>query len=132
MNRNGVVGVMLASLMVINKAVDEKHKAQSSDSNTKGNATHQTENMVSVSLLRMLSSTRLPSSVMLLPEQTQSMKRRIGKKQEARVLAQTIQVKSSECGVVLQRLCKFHCTIVINPTVCKSTINHLSFVFKAM
>ena len=102
MNRNGVVGVMLASLMVINKAVDEKHKAQSSDSNTKGNATHQTENMVSVSLLRMLSSTRLPSSVMLLPEQTQSMKRRIGKKQEARVLGQTIKVKSSECGVALQ------------------------------
>ena len=102
MEWKGVVGVVLPSLMVIKKAVDEKHKAQSSDSNTKGNATHQTESTVSVSLLRMLSSTRLPSSVMLLPEQTQSMKNRIGKKQEARVWKQTIQVKSSECGVVLQ------------------------------
>ena len=47
-------------------------------------------------------------------------------------MGQTIQVKSSECGVVLQRLCKFHCTIVTNPVVCQSTINHLSFMFKAM
>ena len=77
--------MVLSSFVVIKKAVDEKHKAQSSDSNTKGNANHQTESTVSVSLLHMLSSTRLPSSVMLLPEQTQSMKRKIGKKQEARV-----------------------------------------------
>ena len=77
---------MLPSLMVIKKAVDESHKTQGSASNTKGNATHQTESTVSVSLLRRPSSTRLPSSVMLLPEQTQSMKRMIGKKQEARVL----------------------------------------------
>ena len=76
-NEKGVVGVVLPSLMVVKKAADEKHKAQSSDSNTKSNAIHQTESTVSVSLLRMLSSTRLPSSVMLLPEQTQSMKRRI-------------------------------------------------------
>ena len=68
-NDKGVVGVVLSSLMVIKKAVDEEHKAQSSASNTKGNATHQTESTVSVSLLRMLSSTRLPSSVMLLPKQ---------------------------------------------------------------
>ena len=81
----------------------------------------------------MLSRTRLPSSVMLLPEQTQCMKRRIGKKQEARVFwGQTIQVKSSECGVVLKRLCNFHCTIVANPVVCQPTTKHLSFVFKAM
>ena len=74
-NEKGVACVVLPSLMVIKKAVDEKHKAQSSDSNTKGNATHQTESTVSVSLLRMLSRTRLPSSVMLLPEQTQCMKK---------------------------------------------------------
>ena len=86
MKWKGVVGVVFPSLMVIKKAVDEKQKAQSSDSNTKGNATHQTESTVSMSLLVMLSSTRLSSSVMLLPEQTQSMKRRIGRKQEAHVL----------------------------------------------
>ena len=94
--------MVLASLLVIKKAVDEKHQSTKQCFQHKGNATHQTESTVSVSLLRMLSRTRLPSSVMLLPEQTQSMKRMIGKKQEVRVLGQTIQVKSSECGVVLQ------------------------------
>ena len=59
-------------------------------------------------------------------------KRMIWKKQEARVLGQTIQVKSSECGVVLQWLCKLHCTIVTNTVVCQFTVNHLSFMFKAM
>ena len=74
-NGKGVVGVVLPLLMVIKKAVDEKHKSTSSGSNTKGNAIHQTESTVSVSLLHMLSSTRLPSSVMLLPEQSQCVKK---------------------------------------------------------
>ena len=74
--------MVLPLLVVIKKAVDEK--AQSSDSNTKDNTTHQTESTANVSLLRMLSSARLPSSVMLFPGQTQCMKMRIGKKQEAR------------------------------------------------
>ena len=80
-------------------------KQQSSRSGfiTWGNATHQRESTVSVSLFVMLSSTRLPSSEMSLPEQSQSMKKSIGVKQEARVFwGQTIKVKSSECGVVFQ------------------------------
>ena len=34
-NGKGVVGVVLPSMMVIKKAVNEKHKAQSSGSNTR-------------------------------------------------------------------------------------------------
>ena len=95
--------MMLTSLVTIKKAADEKHKAQTSAPNTKSNATHQTESTASVSLLRMLSSTRLPSSVMLLPEQTQSMKKEDWKETRGTCFwGQTIQVKSSECGVVLQ------------------------------
>ena len=70
---------------------------------TWGNATHQRESTVSVSLFVLLSSTRLPSSVMLLPEQSQSMKKSVlSETRGTCVLGQTIEVKSSECGVVFQ------------------------------
>ena len=131
-NGEGVVGVVLPSFVVIKKAVDKKHKAQSSASNTKA-----------MSLIKQKARSVCPCCACSQAHACHHQwccclnkhnpwKGGLERNKRHVFWGQAIKVKSSECGVVLQWLCKFHCTIIINPVVCQSTTDHLSFVFKAM